>query len=92
MTGAEILKQKDWLGKYIPIIKVVGKASNVGGNKHYKGLVRLAKDSLRAYNYWFSALTEKMALAPKAPFIGAVGVCIAIILGVLTWYCDDPYP
>ena len=25
------------------------------------------------YNYWSSALTEKMALAPKAPFIGAVG-------------------
>lgn len=73
MTGAEILEKGDWLGKHIPIIKVVGKSSNVNGKKHFKGLVRLAKDSLRAYNYWFSALTEKLALAPKAPFIGAVG-------------------
>ena len=52
---------------------MVGKQSNVAGKKHFKGLVRLAKDSLRAYNYWFSALTEKIALAPKAPFICAVG-------------------
>ena len=73
MTGAEILERGDWIGKNIPVIKVVGKASNVNGKKHFKGLVRLAKDSLRAYNYWFSALTEKLALAPKAPFIGAVG-------------------
>ena len=73
MTGAEIIERGEWLGKNIPIIKVVGKASNVNGRKHFKGLVRLAKDSLRAYNYWFSALTEKLALAPKAPFIGAVG-------------------
>jgi hypothetical protein len=73
MTGAEILERGVWLGKYIPVIKVVGKQANVNGKKHYKGLVRLAKDSLRAYNYWFSALTEKLALAPKAPFIGAKG-------------------
>lgn len=73
LTGAEVLEKSDWVGKYIPIIKVVGKASNVNGKKHFKGLVRLAKDSLRAYNYWFSTLTEKLALAPKAPFVGAVG-------------------
>lgn len=73
LTGAEILEKSDWAGKYIPIVKVVGKAANVNGKKHFKGLVRLAKDSLRAYNYWFSTLTEKLALAPKAPFVGAVG-------------------
>jgi hypothetical protein len=73
LTGAQVLEEKEWLGKYIPIIKVVGKAANVNGKKHFKGLVRLAKDSLRAYNYWFSTLTEKLALAPKAPFVGAVG-------------------
>jgi hypothetical protein len=73
LTGLEILEKNDWAGKYIPIIKVVGKASNVGGKKGFRGLVRQAKDSLRAYNYWFSTITEKLALSPKVPFIGAVG-------------------
>jgi hypothetical protein len=61
------------LGSYIPIVKVVGKTSNVNGRKGYRGLVRNAIDSLRAYNYWFSTITEKLALSPKTPLIGAVG-------------------
>lgn len=73
LTGIEVLEENDWDGKYIPIIKIVGKASNVGGKKGFRGLVRSAKDSLRAYNYWFSTITEKLALSPKTPLIGAVG-------------------
>lgn len=73
LTGLEILEKNDWAGKYIPIVKVEGRASFVKGKRRLKGLVRSAKDSLRAYNYWMSTLTEKMALAPKVPFIGAEG-------------------
>lgn len=73
LNGVEILDKKDWLGSYIPIVKVVGKTSNVNGRKGYRGLVRNARDSLRAYNYWFSTITEKLALSPKTPLIGAVG-------------------
>ena len=73
LTGLEVLEKNDWAGKYIPIVKVEGRASTVKGKRRLKGLVRSAKDSLRAYNYWMSTLTEKMALAPKVPFIGAEG-------------------
>ena len=52
---------------------MIGRESFVEGKRHLWGLVRPAKDSLRMYNYFASTLTEKMALAPKAPFIGAVG-------------------
>ena len=72
-TGCEVLDKKDWAGKYIPIIEEVGKEKIVDGKRILWGLVRPAKDSLRAFNYWISAMTEKMALAPKSPFIGAVG-------------------
>ena len=72
-TGIEILDQRDLPGQFIPIVEVIGRESFVEGKRHLWGLVRPAKDSLRMYNYFASTLTEKMALAPKAPFIGAVG-------------------
>lgn len=72
-TGLEVLEKQDWSGKYIPVAECVGKEKIVDGKRHLWGLVRPAKDSLRAFNYWISAMVEKMALSPKAPFIGAVG-------------------
>jgi hypothetical protein len=73
LTAVEILEKRDWLGKYIPIVEVVGKEANVLGRRVLWGLVRPAKDNLRMYNYWASAITEKIALSPKAPFIVAKG-------------------
>ena len=45
----------------------------VDGKKYLAGMVRDAKDPQRMYNYWASAATEAIALAPRAPFIGAKG-------------------
>lgn len=73
MTGVEILEERDWPGKYIPIIEVIGRESYVDGRRILWGLVRPAKDSLRMNNYWMSAITEKISLAPKTPFVGAKG-------------------
>lgn len=72
-TGCEVLERSDIPGKYIPIVEEVGKEKIVEGKRVLWGLVRPAKDSLRAFNYWISAMTEKMALAPKSPWVGAVG-------------------
>jgi hypothetical protein len=72
-TGLEILEKRDWAGKYIPIIEVIGKESFIDGKRCLWGLVRPAKDALRAFNYWLSAITEKVGLSPKAPFIAAAG-------------------
>ena len=73
MTGVEVLDKRDLPGKYIPIVEVIGREALVDGKRVLWGLARPAKDSLRMYNYWASTITEKMALSPKAPFIGAVG-------------------
>ena len=37
------------------------------------GMIRDAKDPQRTYNFWVSAETEMIALAPRAPVICAVG-------------------
>ena len=73
MTGIEVLDKRDLPGQYIPIVEVVGRESVIDGKRRLWGLVRPAKDSLRMYNYFASTITEKIALAPKMPFIGAVG-------------------
>lgn len=73
LTGCEILERRDWAGKYIPIVEVIGKESFVDGKRMTWGLVRPAKDNLRMYNYWASSVTEKIGLSPKTPYIGAVG-------------------
>lgn len=73
MTGAEVLETTDWPGKYIPIIPVYGDEVNVQGKRYFRSLVRDARDSQMMFNFWRTASTELVALAPKAPFIGPRG-------------------
>jgi hypothetical protein len=73
MTGAEVLETNDWAGKYIPIIPVYGDEVNVEGKRHWISLVRWAKDPQQMFNYWRTASTELVALAPRMPFIGPKG-------------------
>ena len=72
-NGFEVLEERDWAGKYIPIIRVIGNEFEVDGLLFISGLVRNAKDAQRMYNYWVSQEAEMLALAPKAPFIGYGG-------------------
>lgn len=80
LSGSEILEGnadktagREWPGKYIPIVPVYGDESEHEGRVKYTGMVRHAKDAQRMYNYWGSALTEAIALAPRAPWVAAVG-------------------
>lgn len=73
MTGAEVLEEKVWPGKYIPIVPVYGEELNIEGARTFRSLIRDAKDAQRMFNYWRSATAELVALAPKTPFIGPEG-------------------
>jgi hypothetical protein len=72
-NGFEVLEERDWAGKYIPVVRVIGNEFEVDGQLYVSGLVRNAKDAQRMYNYWVSQEAEMLALAPKAPFIGYGG-------------------
>lgn len=73
INGYEILEETEILGEWIPVIPVIGEEATIDGQRVYSGIIRNVKDSQRMYNYWASAETESIALAPKAPFIGAEG-------------------
>ena len=73
ITGAEVLETNDWAGKYIPIVPVYGDELNIEGKRHFISLIRDAKDAQQMFNYWRTASTELVALAPKTPYIGPRG-------------------
>lgn len=73
LTGMQILERRDWAGKYIPVVPVYGQQLIVDSKKKKFGLTRMAKDPQRMYNFWSTALTESVALAPKAKWLLAEG-------------------
>jgi len=73
LTGLEILEERDWSGRYIPVVPVYGQQLTVEDKRKKYGLVRNAKDAQRMYNYWQTSLTESIALAPKAKWLLAEG-------------------
>jgi len=72
-NGFDVLDEREWPGKWIPVVRVVGNEWEVEGKLYISGLVRNAKDAQRMYNYWTSQEAEMLALAPKAPFIAYGG-------------------
>lgn len=69
MNGVDwISEPQEFPSKYIPLIPVFGKVSNIEGKEFIRGLVRFSKDSQRIYNYATSANIEAVALSPKDPY------------------------
>ena len=73
LTAIEVIEERDWASKYIPIIPVYGRHVVIGDKRKKFGMVRYAKDSQRMYNFWQTSLTESIALAPKAKWVMAEG-------------------
>ena len=76
LTGSQVLEENHWPGKYIPIVPVYGDEVDIEGRRYFRSLIRDAKDAQRMFNYWRTASTELVALAPKAPFIGPKGAFV----------------
>jgi len=69
INAVEILEETTWPGMWIGIVPVLADDLDNDGERHLAGIVRDAKDPQRAFNYWNSAATEVIALAPRAPYL-----------------------
>lgn len=69
ISGAEVLEEEVWPGSSIPIAPVWGEEVMLDGKRHFRSLIRSAKDSQNMFNFWRTASTELVALAPRAPWI-----------------------
>lgn len=72
-NGHAVHSQTRWPGTKLPIAQILGEEAEVDGKPDWRGLVRRLRDPQRQYNFWASSKAEMIALAPKAPFIGAEG-------------------
>jgi hypothetical protein len=73
ITATEILEETTLPGEHVPVFQVLGKEIFVDGARKVWGMVRFARDPQRMYDFWATAETETIALAPRAPFIAAEG-------------------
>jgi hypothetical protein len=69
LTGKDVLERTIWECPWIPVFPFIGERIELEGKTIYVGLVKHAKDPQRMLNYWVSAETEGIALAPKAPWV-----------------------
>lgn len=70
MDGVDWLEDtRDWAGRFIPFIPVIGAEIAFDGKIMRHGLIRGAKDGQKLYNYWRSAGAELIGKSPKAPWL-----------------------
>jgi hypothetical protein len=69
LCGQAVLEKQRWVGAYIPVIRVEGDRLVVDGRVSRTGMVQASMTPALAYDYFFSAQTEAIALAPKAPWL-----------------------
>lgn len=73
IAGTQIVDRRMKLpgsGKYVPIIRFLGRENIIDGKLDRKGIVRPLKDTQRILNYYVSTDAEFNALQPKSPYIG----------------------
>jgi hypothetical protein len=68
-TGSEILEERDIPGRWIPVIPVYWTSVIIDNKRLRQGMVRPGKDPQRIVNFWKTAVTELIALAPKAKWV-----------------------
>lgn len=71
MIGSEIVDEKPWPGKYIPLSRVIGQELIVDGQLDRFGHVRCLIDAQRMYNYQTSGAVEVVATQTKTPWLAA---------------------
>lgn len=71
IAGNIIVERGPWLGKYIPIVRVVGTETVINGILDRKGHTRQLIDAQKIYNYNSSANVEFIALQTKSPWLAS---------------------
>lgn len=73
ITGAEVLDQGVWPGKWIPLVPVLGREVIKKGRRTLRGMIGPAMDSNLMFDFIASKIAEGFGLAPISQWLMAVG-------------------
>lgn len=73
ITAIEVLDERELPGRFIPVIPCYGELTVIDGKVRRHGLVKNAVGPQQMSNFWKTAMTESVALAPKAKWLLAEG-------------------
>lgn len=73
VNGRKVVDQRELKGQWIPVIRCEGDVTDLNGEIRRKGMVKDMMNPAQMFNYWRTAETEVVALAPKAPWVVAEG-------------------
>lgn len=73
INANEVLEESEWPGSVIPISPVWGDEVMIDGRRHFRSMIRDAKDPQLMFNYWRSASTELVAQHTKSPWLVPTG-------------------
>ena len=73
IDGEKVLEENEWLGKWVPIIPVLGREVIVKGKRHLISAVRFALDAQQLKNAGLSSMAEMIGTANDSPYIGYKG-------------------
>lgn len=69
IAGDKIIEKRDWMGRYIPLVRIVSDETVINGNMDRKGHVRQLVDSQRMYDMHVSAAVEALGNQTKVSWI-----------------------
>ena len=72
-TALDVLEELELPWKWIPVVPVYWTSTKIDNRRLRQGMVRPGMDSQRMINFWQTSVTESIALAPKAKWVGAEG-------------------
>ena len=72
ITAIDVLQERSWKGRYVPLIPVIGDRVELDGERVLVGMVRYAREPQRMYNYMYTCFVETVALMPRAPWVALV--------------------
>jgi hypothetical protein len=73
IDGARVLEETVWLGRWLPMVPVLGKEVIVDDKRKLFSVISFALDSQKLVNATGSGVAEQLQLSARAPFIGAKG-------------------
>lgn len=73
IDGARVLEETVWLGRWLPMVPVLGKEVIVDDKRKLFSVISFALDAQKLVNATGSGVAEQLQMSSRAPFIGAKG-------------------